>query len=425
MTLTLLAAFAVLLVIGAPIAVALGLSSAITILAHGLPASVLLQRAVNSIDSTPLLAVPMFLMAASLLGTTGVTTFMFDLTRMVVGRVRGGMAHVNVLLSLIFSGMSGAALADIGALGGMQVREMEKQGYKRRFAAGLTIASATIGPMFPPSIPLIIFAAAAEVSPVKVLLAGIVPALILAGMLMGYIALVARRQNLPRDTVSPSLPAFLRLSLISFPALLTPVLLIGGMLSGYFGPTEAAGITVAYAILIGVAVYRTLTLKALIGSARDTVLATANILFVVAAAAVFAWVLTMDQVPGKADAWLLGISDNPLVLLLILNVVLLVAGMFLESIVAILIIAPIVTPALVMAGAPPEQVGVVMVLNLMLGLLTPPVGMSLYMMSITVNMPFAEVVRGVTPFFVPLFLALALVTFFPGLSAWLPTYLME
>ncbi|MFN4155322.1 MAG: TRAP transporter large permease [Paracoccaceae bacterium] len=425
MTVTLLIAFALLLVIGAPIAVALGLSSAVTIVWHGLPASVLLQRAVNSIDSTPLLAVPLFIMAAALLSATGVTTYMFDLVRMVVGRVRGGMAHVNVLLSLVFAGMSGAALADIGALGGMQVREMEKQGYTRRFAAGLTIAAATIGPIFPPSIPLIIFAAAAEVSPVRLLLAGIVPALILAGMLMGYIAVIARSQNLPRDDVSPSLPAFLRLALISLPALMTPVLLIGGLLSGSFGPTEAAGITVAYAILIGFLVYRKLTVKALIDCARDTVLATANILFVVAAAAIFAWVLTMDQVPMKASEWLLGISDNPLMLLLILNLVLLVAGMFLESIAAILIIAPIVTPALIQAGAPPEQIGVVMVLNLMLGLLTPPVGMSLYMMAITVKMPFAEVVRGVTPFFVPLFLALALVTFFPGLTAWLPTTLMR
>ncbi|MEI4472272.1 TRAP transporter large permease [Frigidibacter sp. MR17.24] len=424
MTPLLLASFAALLVVGAPIAVALGLSSALTIWAYGLPMSVLLQRAVNSVDSSPLLAVPMFILAAGLLSATGVTGVMFDLVRMIVGRLRGGMAHVNVLLSLVFAGMSGAALADIGALGGMQVREMEKQGYTRRFAAGLTIASATIGPIFPPSIPLIIFAAAAEVSPVRLLLAGIVPALMLAAMLMGHVALVARAQDLPRDELRPSLPAFLRLAVVSLPAMLTPVLLIGGLLSGLFGPTEAAGITVAWSILIGVVVYRRLTLRMLVLSAQETVMATANILFVVAAAAIFAWVLTMDQVPMKASAWLLGISDNPLVLLLILNVVLLVAGMVLESIAAILIIAPIVTPALIQAGAPPEQIGIVMVLNLMIGLLTPPVGMSLYMMAITVKMPFAEVLRGVAPFFLPLVLALALVTLFPGLTAWLPTLLM-
>ncbi len=425
MTWMLLSVFAFLLVIRAPISIALGLSAGATMFWYSLPLSVLLQRAVNSIDSSPLLAVPMFILAAGLLTATGVTRYMFDLVRMVVGRVRGGMAHVNVLLSLVFAGMSGAALADIGAMGAMQVREMEAQGYTRRFAAGLSIAAATIGPIFPPSIPLIIFATAAEVSGVKLLLAGIVPALIITAMLMGYIALIAKRQNLPRDPVSPTLPAFIKLSVISFPAMLTPVLLIGGLLSGLFGPTEAAGITVAYAIFIGIVIYRTLTLKALLDTTRETVLATANILFVVAAAAVFAWVLTMDQVPARAGEWLLGISDNPLVLLLILNLVLLIAGMFLESIAAILIIAPIITPALIQAGAPPEQIGVVMVLNLMIGLLTPPVGMSLYMMSIAAKMPFAEVLRGVMPFFIPLFVALALVTFFPGLSAWLPNYLME
>ncbi|MCO6393249.1 TRAP transporter large permease subunit [Aliihoeflea aestuarii] len=425
MTFTLLILFALLLVLGAPISVSLGLSSAATIFFYDLPLSVVLQRAVNSIDSSPLLAVPMFIMAANLLTTTGVTRYMFDVVRMIVGRLRGGMAHVNVLLSLIFSGMSGAALADIGALGGMQVREMVNQGYTRRFAAGVSIAAATIGPIFPPSIPIIIFATAAEVSAVKLLLAGIVPALLITAMLMGYIALIARSQNLPRDTVRPKLREFLRLVTISFPAMLTPVLLIGGLLSGTFGPTEAAGLTVAYAVLIGFLVYRKLTISSLIETARDTVLATGNILFVVAAAALFAWVLTMDQVPARASDWLLGISENPLVLLLILNLVLLVAGMFLEGIAAILIIAPIVTPALVAAGAPPEQIGIVMVLNLMIGLLTPPVGMSLYMMSIAAKMPFAEVLRGVVPFFIPLFTALALVTLFPSLSAWLPNLLME
>lgn len=425
MTLTLLIAFGLLLLVGAPIAVCLGLAAALTILLYDLPIAVLMQRAVNSIDSGPLLAVPMFIMAASLLTATGVTSYMFDLVRMFVGRVRGGMAHVNVLLSLIFSGMSGAALADIGALGGMQVREMVGQGYTRRFAAGITIASATIGPIFPPSIPLIIFATASEVSAVKLLLAGIVPALLIAAMLMGYVMLIAKRQDLPRDDVSPTLPAFLRLLVISLPALLTPVLLIGGLLSGVFGPTEAAGLTVAYAILIGGLVYRKLRFSTLLDAARDTVLSTANILFVVAAASVFAWVLTMDQIPARAGAWLLGVSDNPLVLLLILNLVLLVAGMVLEGIAAILIIAPIVTPALIQAGVPAEQIGIVMVLNLMIGLLTPPVGMSLYMMAIAAKMPFAEVVRGVAPFFLPLFAALALVTCFPGLTAWLPNILME
>ncbi|UYG04089.1 TRAP transporter large permease [Halomonas sp. LR3S48] len=425
MTVTLLMLFALGLLIGAPVAVSLGLSAGLVILIHDLPVTVLAQRAVNTLDSSPLLAVPLFILAASLLGATGVTTHLFDLLRMLVGRIRGGMAHVNVLVSLIFSGMSGAALADIGALGGIQIRQMEHQGYSQRFASGITIAAATIGPIFPPSIPLIIFATAAEVSTIRALLAGVVPALVVAVALMIQVAVMARRHDLPRDDIRPSLPAIRRKAWISLPALLAPVLLVGGMISGFFGPTEAAGVTVAYAVLIGLLVYRSLTLEGFVGCTRDTVLATANVLFVVAAAALFAWVLTMDRVPARAGAWLLEVSENPLVLLLILNLLLLVVGMFLEAIVAILIIAPIVTPALLQAGVPPEQLGVVFVLNLMLGLLTPPVGMSLYMVSIITKMPLQSVIRGVAPFYLSLFAALALVTLVPGLSTWLPNLVMK
>ncbi|UYF98618.1 TRAP transporter large permease [Halomonas sp. GD1P12] len=424
MSLTLLLIFAASLLFGAPVAVSLGLSAGAVIFLYDLPFTVMAQRAINTLDSTPLLAVPLFILAASLLGATGVTTHLFELMRMVVGRIRGGMAHVNVLTSLIFSGMSGAALADIGALGGIQIRQMEQQGYTKRFAAGLTIAAATIGPIFPPSIPLIIFATAAEVSTIRALLAGVLPAIVVAIALMVQIGLMARHYKLPRDDVQPSLEALGRKTLISLPALLAPVLLVGGMISGYFGPTEAAGVTTAYALLIGVLVYRSLSVRSFLECTRETVLSTANVLFVVASAALFAWVLTMDRIPALAGEWLLNVSDNPLVLLLLLNLLLLVVGMFLEAIVAILIIAPIVTPALLQAGVAPEQLGVVFVLNLMLGLLTPPVGMSLYMVSIITKMPLSEIIRGVVPFYLSLFAALALVTLVPALSTWLPNLVM-
>lgn len=425
MTLTLLFVFAAGLVLGLPIAVCLGLSSAITILLHDLPFTVVAQRSVNALDSTPLLAVPLFIFAASLLSATGVTSHLFELTRMFVGRLRGGVAQVNVLVSLIFSGMSGAALADIGALGGIQIKMMEEQGYMRRFAAGTTIAAATIGPIFPPSIPLIIFASAAEVSAVRALLAGVVPALIVTAALMVQIAVMARLGNLPRDTYRPTLAEMGRKFTISLPALLAPVLMIAGLLSGIFGPTEVAGVIVAYSIVIGIVFYRSLTVRRFFTAARESVEASANILFIVGTAALFAWVLTIGGVPAMAGQWLLGISTDPLTLLLILNVLLLVAGMFLESIAAILIIAPIVAPTLMMAGVPAEQLGVIFVLNLMIGLLTPPIGMSLYMVSIITRMDFSEVVRGVLPFYVPLFVALVVVTLFPGLSTWLPNLIMQ
>ncbi|PRD44775.1 ABC transporter permease [Phyllobacterium phragmitis] len=425
MSLVLLLVFAVTLVLGAPIAVSLGLSSALVIVAYGLPVNVLAQRAVNALDSTPLLAVPLFILAASLLNAMGVTTHIFDLVRLMVGRIRGAVAQVSILVSLIFSGVSGAALADIGALGKIQIDQMTGQGYKKNFAAGITIAAATIGPIFPPSIPIIIYASVANVSAVQLLIAGIIPALLITFFLMVQVAIIARLYDLPRDTVSPSMRAVVKKAFVSFPALLTPVLLIGGLLSGWFGPTEVAGVTVAYALVIGFAVYRTLTLRAVWESLRETVEATASILFIVSTAAVFAWVLTLDRVPAKAGALLLGLSDDPFVLLLLVNLLLLVVGMVLESIAAILIIAPIVAPALHAAGVDPLQLGIVFVLNLMIGLLTPPIGMSLYMVSIVAKMPVHAVIRGVLPFLIPLFLSLLVVSAVPAISTWLPRLLMQ
>lgn len=425
MTLLLLLLFAAMLLLGAPVAVALGLSAAVVILVHDLPLSVLAQRSLNALDSTPLLAVPLFILAANLLNAAGATGHLFALMRLVVGRIRGGIAQVNVLVSLVFSGISGAALADIGALGAMQMRMMRESGYPDRFAAGITAASATIGPIFPPSIPIIIFAATTNISAVRLLLAGVVPGLLIAVLLAVQVAILARLHDLPRESQAAATGALRRELVASLPALVAPVLLIGGLLSGLFGPTEVAAVSVVYVFLVGRLFYRGLDRAALFAAARDTVEATANVLFVVAAAALFAWVLTVDRIPARAATFLLALSDDPLVLLFVVNLLLLVAGTILEPIAAILVIAPIVTPALTTAGVDPVQLGIVFVLNLMIGLLTPPVGLSLYMVAIVSGLPFADVVRGTVPFLVPLLLSLLIVTLVPGLSTWLPGFLME
>ena len=425
MSILLVTIFIILLAIGVPIAICLGLSASIVIVAQGLPVAVVAQRSLNSLDSSPLLAVPLFIFAAALLNATGVTTHLFDLVRMIFGRIRGAVAQVSILVSLIFSGISGAALADIGALGSIQIKQMKEQGYKEEFAAGVTVAAATIGPIFPPSIPIIIYASVTNISAVKLLIAGIIPALLLTAFLMIQVAILARIKGLPRDDVRANPHDVARKAVISFPALLAPVLLIGGLVSGYFGPTEVAGVTVAYAIFIGIFIYRALSFAGILGALRETVEATANILFVVATAALFAWVLTLDQVPMKVSGLLLGLSDNPLVLLLLVNILLLVVGMVLESIAAILIIAPIIAPALTAAGVDPLQLGIVFVLNLMIGLLTPPVGMSLYMITIVTKMPIGKVIAGVMPFFIPLLLSLLVVSAVPALSTWLPETLMK
>lgn len=425
MSLVLVIIFLLALLIGMPVAVSLGLSSALVIVTYGLPVNVLAQRAVNALDSSPLLAVPLFILAANLLTAIGVTNHLFDFVRLLVGRVRGAIAQVSILVSLVFSGISGAALADIGALGKIQIDQMKKQGYREDFAAGITIASATIGPIFPPSIPIIIYASVANVSAVKLLLAGIIPAILITLLLMVQVAITARIKKLPRDDISPSLSAIAKKFLVSLPALLAPVLLIGGLMSGYFGPTEVAGVTVAYALAIGFFLYRTLSLRAVMTSLRETVEATGSILFIVSTAALFAWVLTMDRVPMLVSSFLLGLTDDPLMLLILVNILLLLVGMILESIAAILIIAPIIAPALTAAGVDPLQLGIVFVLNLMIGLLTPPVGMSLYMVSIVAKMPIHVVIRGTMPFLISLMLSLLAVTLIPAISTWLPNYMVQ
>lgn len=425
MSLSVLTLFLAFTLIGAPIAVAMGASAAFVIWWGDFPLTVIAQRTVNALDSAPLLAVPMFIFAAALFNESGVTNHLFALVRLIVGRIRGGLGHVTVLTNLIFSGISGAALADIGALGGTQIRLMREQGYKDEFAAGITMAAATIGPIFPPSIPLIIFASAAEISAVKLLLAGVIPALIIAAILMAQIAVMARVQNLPKDTIDFSWGKLVRTGLVAFPALMAPVILIGGLVSGIFGPTEVAGVCVVYAIFLGTVVYRELTLAKVITAARETVHSTAGVLFIVGSAALFAWVFTIDRVPTMASEFLLGLSTNPVVLLLIVNVLLLVVGMILESIAAILILAPILTPALMKVGVDPVHLGLVVVLNLMIGLLTPPVGMSLYMVSIVGKMPLQRVIAGAMPFLIPLIIALLVVTFWPGAATFLPNLILK
>lgn len=425
LSLTAIILFVLLLLAGAPVAVSLGLGSVLSLWWFDMPLAVMAQRIVNSLDSTTLLAVPMFILAAALFNVTGLTTQLFDFIRMIIGRIRGGLGYVTVLTHLVFSGVSGAALADIGALGRIQIDMMREQGYKDHFSAGICMAAATLGPIFPPSIPLVIFAMAAEISPVKVLIAGIIPSIIIAAFLMGMVWWVGRRSNLPRDTISVTRQEFMQRLWFAMPALLAPVVLIGGILLGIFGETEAAAVTVVYALVVGLFFYRALTWQGLMDALRETVRSTAGVMFIVGAAALFAWVLTIDQVPTKAADAFLAFSHNPWVLLVIVNLLLLVVGMVMETIAAILILTPIIVPALSAAGVDPAHLGVVVVLNLMIGLLTPPVGMSLYMVSSVSGMSVEHVIRAAIPWIVCLLLSLAAVTFLPAASTWLPNLMLN
>ncbi len=417
--------FLALAIIGVPLAVSMGLSAVAYILVNDLPLATVAHRMGNSINSFPLLAVVLFIYVGSLLNATGITPRLYEVAKAVVGRVRGSLAYVNVFTNLVMAGISGAALADIGALGTIQIKAMKDQGYKEEIAAAITTAAATVGPIFPPSIPLIIYAGIAEISGVRLLLAGILPAFVIVFCQCVHIWFLARKHRFPVETRRIPWKEKGIIFIAGFPALLTPVLLVAGLLFGWFGPTELAGFTVFYALFLGKFVYRKLTWKNAVASARETVRSTAIIMFIVSSAAIFAWVLTVEQMPAQLSDLLSKVSKNPLVLLLMCNCILLVIGMFMETIAALMVMTPLIAPPLHAAGVDPIHLGLIVVFNLMIGLLTPPVGMSLYMVSIISGVPVARMAKVIWPFLVPLILALLVVTLFPPIATWLPDFIFR
>ena len=412
--------FLLLLALSVPLSVSMSIAGIAYIVFSGIPISVIAQRMGNAVNSFPLLAVPVFIFAGCLMNTSGITTRIFDFAKLLIGPIRGGLAQVNVVASLIFSGISGAALADIGGLGQIEIKAMEEQGYKSELAAGITAASATIGPIFPPSIPLIIYGTVAEESGVKLLIAGVVPGLLITFLLMLQIGFFSRKYNFPAESQAYNVKEVFNAFRKALPAVFVPVILIGGLLSGFFSPTEVAAVTVFYGLILGKFIYRELTWKQLVEVGRQSIRQTANIMFIISSAAIFAFALTVEQVHVQMTDMLLGISKDPTILLLIVNVLLLVVGMIMETIAAILVLTPLLVPALSQVGVDPIHLGIVMVLNLMIGLLTPPVGMSLYMVSIVSGAPVEKVIRAILPYFLPLILSLIIVTLFPMISTWLP-----
>lgn len=410
-----------LVFLGIPIVFALGLSSSIYIILNGISPVVITQRMNSLLQSFPLLAVPLFIFAGNIMNVSGLTGHIFDFAKLFVGKVRGALGHVNILASLIFSGISGAALADIGGLGTIEIEAMNAQGYDPKDSACVTVASSTIGPIFPPSIPMVIYATTAQVSGVKMLAAGIVPGLLITLLLMVLVAFIAHRKDWPRETAVLTKKERVKKILVATPAVLSPVILLAGLFSGYFSPTEIASVCVFYSLFLSFVVYKTLTFKDLMKVALDSVKTTASILIVSSAAALFAWVLTVEQFPQFISGMFLSISNNPYILLIMLNVILLIAGMFINTTAAILIFVPIFLPLFNSLGLSPIHLGTIMVLNLMVGLLTPPVGMSLYLTSQISKVPVDDLLKSLAPYMATLLLALLLVTFIPQLSTWLPS----
>ncbi len=411
-----------LMLLRVPIAFSLALSSFAYILYSGLPPVLLMHNMVNGMDSFPLLAIPFFILAGALMNSAGITARIFGFARAIVGWMHGGLGHVNVGASIIFAGMSGAAVADAGGLGAIEIKAMREAGYDDDFSVGVTAASSTIGPIIPPSLPLVIFGVMASVSIGKLFVAGIIPGLLMALSLSIMIWWMSRSRNYPRDvSFSPSVIAT-RFKAAFLP-LMTPVIIVGGIVSGAFTPTEAAIGAAAYALILGTLVYRTLTVRKLAVISLETIETTAAIMMIVGAASVFAWILTANQVAAHFAEFVLSFTDSKAVVLLLIMAVVLIVGLFMETIAAISILVPVLMPVAAQFGIDPVHLGIIVILNLMLGLLTPPVGMVLFVLSRVSKVPFEQCVRATLPFLVPLLGVLLLLTFVPSLVLWLPELL--
>jgi tripartite ATP-independent transporter DctM subunit len=413
-------AFLALFMLGFPVVLAIGIPCVIYILANGLPLDLVAQRTLYALDSFPLVAVPVFLFVGSLMNSAGISRYIYQFADTAVGRMPGGLAQVNIFGSLIFAGMSGSALADIGGLGRIEIDAMRKKGFSGPFSAAVTSSSAIVGPIFPPSIPLIIYGTVTGVSVIQLLLGGILPGLLCVAMLMLMTWWLANRRKYPRAARWPHAGELWRDFKPAFPAIVAPVILIAGMLLGWFTPTEIASVTVLYAVLISSLFYRELTWQGVLDAAYETIRASAGILLIVAVAALFGWILSVESVPQKLTGIMLSISTNPYVLLMLVNVLLIIVGMFLDSTTAILVIAPIIAKPLVAAGVDPVHLGMVVVFNLMIGLLTPPMGLALFLVADIAKVTMKEVLREMVPYYLPLGITLLLITYVPQITTWIP-----
>ena len=418
-----LIAFVLLLVIGVPISISIGASAVLGCLSLGYPLVVIGQKMVSGIDSFLLIAVPLFILAGNLMNAGKITEKIFDTAKELVGWIPGGLGHANVVASIIFAGMSGSAVADAGGLGAIEMEAMKKNGYDEDFAGAVTAASSVIGPIFPPSIPLIIYGSVASVSVDQLFMGGVVPGLLMGVLLMVmvlYFAIVRRYERHPFR-----LRALIRQFLGSIPALITPVIILCGFVVGWFTPTEASSIAVIYSLLIALFLYRTLDWKSFKKCLKDSAISSANTLFIIGTSTLFTYVRAMEGISRQFADVILGISSNPNVVLLLINVLLLVLGMVMEPGAILTLMLPVLLPIANGLGLDLVHFGVMVVLNLMIGQVTPPFGVCLFVISDVNKLKLERLYRSILPFLVPLILTLILVTYIPGIVTALPNALLS
>jgi tripartite ATP-independent transporter DctM subunit len=416
----LLFVFIAVLAAGVPVFIALAGSSLLyTHFIAGIPDFVILHRMAGGIDSFPLLAVPFFILAGNLMNSAGITNRIYDFAVALCGWMRGGLAHVNIIGSVIFAGMSGTAIADAAGLGTIEIKAMQDHGYETEFSVGVTAASSTLGPIIPPSLPFVIYGMMGNVSIGALFLGGILPGAVMTIFMMLYVTYCARKYNMGRDQAFKWVVLGTTF-IAAFPALLTPAIIVGGMTFGWFTPTEAAIAACAWAIILGIFLYRSMSLKQFYKVTLDTIETTAGVLLIVAAASLFGWVLTTTQVTERATEALLSVTDNRYIILLLANLLLLFVGCFLEPIASISILVPVLMPVILKVGIDPVHFGVVMTLNLMIGLLHPPLGMVLFVLSRIAKLSIERTTMAILPWLLPLLASLIAITMIPEITLWLP-----
>lgn len=416
----------VLLLMNAPVSYALIIPSILYyFFTPGFSLNAAVSVLFNAPNSFPLLAVPFFILLGNIMNTSGISKRVFDFAKVLVGHFPGGLAHANVLASLIFSGMSGAALADAAGLGIIEIKAMRDEGYDMGFTCAVTGASSIIGPIFPPSVPLVIYGVMAEVSIGRLLAGGMLPGLLITATLMLMVSYMSRKGNFPKSKKT-NLKEFFTCLIDSFPALFTVIIILGGMIFGIVTPTECAILGVVYSIILGLFIYREITLKSLIENIKDSAYTVGSFMLVVAGAFLFSRIITLSGFSIKFTEYMIKFSfGNPYIFLLVLNILLLIVGCFMEGVAALVILVPIVLPVAKALGISTVQLGLIMVLNLMIGLLTPPMGIGLFVLSRIAKIPFKQIVRSMIPFYIPLIASLLLITYIPMIVLYIPSLLFK
>jgi tripartite ATP-independent transporter DctM subunit len=412
--------FVVLLLLGAPTYLALLAGALSYFFFHPeISAMMIMQKMFGSLDNFVLLAVPMFMLSGSLMNSGGITDRIFGFAKDMVGHYRGGLGHVNVVSSFIFAGMSGSALADVGGLGQVEIAAMKAENYDDDLTLGITAASATLGPIVPPSIPMVVYGAVANVSVGALFLAGFLPGFVMLIVLCGWIVVIAHKRGYPKHKKTSWKERFKSFRHAFF-ALLMPFVVMGGLWSGYFTPTEASLMSIVYVLFILIVIYRDIDLKTVARTFVDTAKGFVPALGIISASSLFGWVLQFEHLDRILINAMFGVTENKVVILLMLNLLLLFCGCILDATPVIMLFVPLFLPLADAIGVHQVQMGVIVVLNLMIGLMTPPIGQSLFVMSSVMGLSFEYVVKNTCKWLVPLFIALLMVTFIPELTLFLP-----